>query len=107
MASQIEPSASSESPHSTQTWYGSLSRYWPASATPTPIGRPWPSEPVATSTHGMTGVGWPCRREPNLRQGISSASGMAPTALNLAEDSGDAWPLEEIKWSLVGSFGLR
>ena len=38
-----------------------------AMATPTPIGRPWPSEPVATSTYGSTGVGWPCSRLPRRR----------------------------------------
>src|SRR5438477_10609033 len=101
----MDPSASSESPHSTHTWYGSLSRYLPASATPTAIGRPWPSEPVATSTHGIAGVGWPCRREPNLRKVISSVAVMAPTAVNIAEHGGDAWPLEQIRWPVVGSFG--
>ena len=45
--------------HSTQTRLGRRSRCFAASAIPTPIGRPWPSEPVATSTHGMAGVGWP------------------------------------------------
>ena len=29
---------------------------------------PGPSEPVATSTQGSTGVGWPSRRLPNLRK---------------------------------------
>ena len=56
-ASQFDPSASSRSPQSTHTRYGSLSRRLPAMAMPTPIGRPWPSEPVATSTHGSRGVG--------------------------------------------------
>ena len=56
-ASHIEPSAISESPHRHQTRYGSRSSRLPASATPTLIGRPWPSEPVATSTQGSTGVG--------------------------------------------------
>ncbi len=36
MASQIEPSAISLSPHNTQTRYGRWSRYFPASAIPTP-----------------------------------------------------------------------
>ena len=30
-------------------------------------GNPCPSDPVATSTHGSTGVGWPCRRDPKRR----------------------------------------
>ena len=38
-----------------------------SSATPTPSGNPWPSDPVATSTHGSTGVGWPSSGEPNRR----------------------------------------
>ena len=45
------------------------------------IGRPWPSEPVATSTQGSSGVGWPCRREPNSRKVSSSSSSIAPAAL--------------------------
>ena len=53
----------------------------PASAIPTEIGRPWPSEPVATSTQGISGVGWPCRREPNSRKVSSSSSSIAPAAL--------------------------
>ena len=78
----MEPSAISLSPHSTQTRYGSRSRYLPASATPTPSGRPWPSDPVATSTHGSTGVGWPSSRDPNRRYPvISSSSDTTPTAL--------------------------
>ena len=61
-ASHIEPSAISESPQTTQVRYGSLSRYLAAMATPTAMGRPWPSEPVATSTQGSLGVGWPSSR---------------------------------------------
>ena len=53
----------------------------PARAMPTEIGRPWPSEPVATSTQGISGVGWPCRREPNSRKVSSSSSSIAPAAL--------------------------
>ena len=40
---------------------GSRSSRLPASAMPTAIGSPWPSEPVATSTQGIRGVGWPSR----------------------------------------------
>jgi hypothetical protein len=36
---------------------GSSSRYLPARATPTASGSPCPRDPVATSTHGSTGVG--------------------------------------------------
>src|SRR3954463_6252911 len=54
-ASHIEPSAISESPHRHQTRYGSLSRLRAAIAMPTEIGRPWPSEPGATSGGGGPG----------------------------------------------------
>ncbi len=80
-ASQIDPSAISESPQRTQTREGIFSSR-AASATPTPIGRPWPSEPVATSTQGRSGVGWPSSREPNLRKVSSSSSSIAPTAFS-------------------------
>ena len=65
-ASQIDPSASSLSPHRTQTRYGSWSRNRPAMASPTPAGRPSPSDPVATSTQGSRGVGCPSSRLPGL-----------------------------------------
>ena len=97
-ASHIDPSAISLSPHSTHTRYGNSSRYRPARATPTPSGSPWPSEPVATSTHGNTGVGWPSSREPKRRYPvISSSSEMTPAALNIAYSNGDACPFEKIK----------
>ena len=83
-ASQMLPSAISESPHSTQTRYGSRSRRLAASATPTAMGRPWPSDPVATSTHGRTGVGCPSMRLPNFRKVSISWSLIAPAALNIA-----------------------
>jgi hypothetical protein len=66
-ASHIEPSAISESPHSTHTREGDSSKRLAARATPTAMGRPWPRLPVATSTQGSMGVGWPSRGEPNLR----------------------------------------
>ena len=80
-ASHIDPSASSLSPQRHQTRYGSRSSRLPASATPTEIGSPCPSEPVATSTHGIFGVGCPSSREPNLRKVSSSSSVIAPAAL--------------------------
>ena len=90
IASQIDPSAISESPHRTQTRYGSLSSRLPASATPTPMGSPWPRLPVATSTQGMTGVGWPCSRLPCCRKVSISSSLMAPAALYIEYSSGEA-----------------
>src|SRR3954464_5276653 len=51
-ASHIEPSAISESPHRTQTRYGSLSRSRPAIPMPTPIGRPRPGGPGAAAAGG-------------------------------------------------------
>jgi hypothetical protein len=50
---------------------------------PTPYGSPCPSEPVATSTHGIAGVGWPCSRWPKVRKVSSSSSVIAPAALNI------------------------
>src|SRR5229473_5064393 len=37
---------------------------------------------------------------------MNSVSVIAPTALNMAYTSGEAWPFEKIRWSLLGSFGL-
>ena len=54
----------------------------PASATPTAIGSPWPSEPVATSTHGITGTGWPSNFEPKRRKLSRSSSVIAPAAFS-------------------------
>ena len=102
-ASHMEPSAISLSPHSTQTRYGSLSRRLPANATPTPMGSPWPSDPVATSTQSIAGVGCPWSLLPNLRKVSSSSSEIAPAALYREYSKGEAWPLEKIRWSLLGS----
>ena len=53
-ASQIEPSAISLSPQQHPDAVRAAGRAACRRApSPTPIGRPWPSEPVATSTHGM------------------------------------------------------
>jgi hypothetical protein len=79
-ASHTEPSAISLSPQRHQTRYGMRSSFRPARATPTEIGSPCPSEPVATSTHGSTGVGWPSRRLPKRRKESSSSSEIAPAA---------------------------
>ena len=106
MASHIDPSAISLSPQITQTRNGSLSSCLPASAIPTPIGRPCPSEPVATSTHGSTGVGWPSRREPNCRYVPNSSSLRTPAARKSPYTSGEAWPFEKIRRSFAGLFGL-
>ena len=76
----MEPSAISLSPQSTQTCHGALSTRFPASATPTAMGSPWPREPVATSTQGSTGVGCPSSRLPRLRNVISSSSVITPAA---------------------------
>ena len=83
-ASHIEPSAISESPHRHHTRYGRRSSRAPVIATPTEIGSPWPSEPVATSVGGMRGVGWPSSREPSLRNVSSSASSITPIAFSTA-----------------------
>ena len=105
-ASHIEPSAISLSPQSTHVRYGNRSSRLPASAMPTPYGRPWPKEPVATSTHGSTGVGCPSSRLPRLRNVSNSSSVIAPAALYIEYRSGDACPLEKTRWSFRGSSGL-
>ena len=105
-ASQTEPSAISLSPQSTQTRYGSRSSFLPASAMPTPNGSPCPSDPVATSTHGMTGVGCPSSSGRTCGSVRSSSSEIAPAARNIEYSRGDAWPFEKTSWSLCGSFGL-
>ena len=75
---------------STHTWNGAASGRFAASAMPTPIGSPWPSDPVATSIHGSTGVGWPSSRLRSLRNVMSSSSEIAPAAFNIEYTSGEA-----------------
>ena len=83
IASQTEPSATSESPISTQMRPGSSSIAVP-NAMPSPMGSPWPREPVATSTHGMSGrgTGCPSRGLPNVRNVSSCSSVIAPIAFS-------------------------
>ena len=85
IASHTDPSATSESPSSTHTRPSVPSRRI-ASAMPSPTARPWPSEPVATSIHGISGIGagWPCSGEPSFRSESSSASPNAPIAFSVA-----------------------
>ncbi len=106
IASQTEPSAASESPISTQTRPGRASTRM-ARAIPRPIGSPWPSEPVATSTHGIsgTGAGWPWSGLRNFRNDSNSSSVMAPMAFSTAYMRGDAWPLDRTNRSLARCFG--
>ena len=106
MASHTEPSTNSESPINTHTRPGSSSRRM-ARAIPNPMGSPWPSDPVATSTHGIsgTGAGWPWSGLPNLRNDSSSWSVMAPIALKAEYSSGEACPFDSTNRSLPGFFG--
>jgi len=67
--SQIEPSASSLSPVRVHTWNGAFSGRFAASASPTAMGRPWPSDPVATSVHGRIGRGVPFEAAAHLAEG--------------------------------------
>jgi hypothetical protein len=60
----------------------------------------------AASTYGISGVGWPSKREPNSRRVRSSSSLTTPTALYMAYSSGQAWPFEKIRWSLSGRLGF-
>ena len=106
MASQIDPSAISESPSITQTCPGEPSSR-NAYAIPTPIGSPWPSDPVATSTHGSsgTGAGCPWIGDPNRRSVSISSSEMAPIAFSAAYRTGAAWPFESTNRSFARSPG--
>ena len=67
-----------------------------ASAMPSPIGSPWPSEPVATSTHGISGsgAGWPCSGGPIRRSESSCSSVIAPIAFSAEYSSGEACPFD-------------
>ncbi len=106
MASHTEPSADSESPSSTHTLAG-MPSILIASAIPSPIGSPWPSEPVATSTHGMSGSGTGCpwTGDPNFRNVISCSSVIAPIAFRTENMSGEAWPFDRTNRSFASAFG--
>src|SRR6266542_1656583 len=106
MVSHTDPSITSESPIRTQVRPGSPSSRM-ARAIPRPTGSPCPSDPVATSTHGIsgTGAGWPWTGLPNLRKLMSSSSLSAPIALSTEYSSGDAWPFERMNRSLPRSLG--
>ena len=74
---------------------------------PTPYGRPWPNDPVATSTQGSsTGTGCPSSRLPNFRNVSNSSSVIAPAALYIEYRRGEACPFEKTRWSFRGSCGL-
>ena len=106
IASQMEPSTISESPISTHTLPGRVSMRI-ASAIPRPTGSPCPRDPVATSTHGIsgTGAGWPWTGEPNFRKDSNSSSVIAPIALKTENSRGDAWPFDSTNRSFPGFFG--
>src|SRR5829696_9100156 len=72
-ASHMDPSANSPSPHSTQIREG---RRWSLTprAMPTASGRPWPSDPVATSTPRLP---WVDVATGSLGQGLPVAVGIA------------------------------
>ena len=70
---------------------------------------PWPSEPLATRTHGTSGVGWPSSGLVISRR-VSRSWSIAPASLSAAHRSGAAWPLESTKTSAprpLGSFGSK
>ena len=77
-----------------------------ASAIPTPIGRPWPSDPVATSTHGMQRRRMPLEHAAELPVGEQLLVGDRTGGAKDRVDSVDAWPLEKIRRSFVGLFGV-
>src|SRR2546421_7975454 len=79
-----------------------------ASALPSPAERPWPSDPVATSTHGIRGVGWPSRSLSSLRSVRRSFSLRIPHSAYADHSTGAACPFERTNRSfagLCGSFG--
>src|SRR5574341_760312 len=104
-ASHTDPSTDSPSPISTYTRAVDRSSRLAASAMPTPAGSPCPNEPVATSTNGRRGVGWPSRSDPNVRNLRSSALSNSPASAHAAYKSGAAWPLDSTKRSLPGRRG--
>ena len=53
-------------------------------ASPAPTESPWPSEPVAASTPGMRGVGWPSSSLENWRRVIRRDSGKTPASASAA-----------------------
>ena len=60
---------------------GELVEELPGEGDATAAATPSPSDPVARSTQGSAGVGWPCRRAPKRRYvEMSSPSPMTPTA---------------------------
>ena len=60
---------------------------------------------MATSTHGIRGVGWPSKIDPNWRYVIISSSEIAPAARNIAYRSVDAWPFEKTSRSFDAASG--
>ncbi len=81
-ASQIEPSAISESPQSTQTREGiftSLRGERDADADRQALAE----RAGGDVDPGRIGVGWPSSREPSLRKVRSSSSVIAPTAFSI------------------------
>src|SRR5439155_8091827 len=100
-ASHTEPSADSPSPSSTYVRYSDLMRR-ALSAHPTPAQIPWPSEPVATSTNGSRGVGWPSRSDPIVRSFRSSPRSNAPASAHAAYNTGAACPFDRMNRSLSG-----
>ena len=106
IASHTEPSATSESPIRHQTRAG-IASIFIASAIPSAIGSPWPSDPVATSIHGISGsgAGCPCTGDPNRRNVSSCSSVIAPTAFRTENIRGDAWPFDRTNRSFARLLG--
>src|SRR5207249_5981563 len=82
-----------------------MSSIWAASALPKPTESPWPSEPVATSTQGILGVGWPSRLLSSWRRVRTSFSSMMPASAYAAHNSGAACPFDKTKRSFAGFRG--
>ena len=105
-ASQTDPSADSESPSRHHTRAGRSSIFW-ASAIPSAIGSPCPSEPVATSTHGMVRERYVLDRRPEAPERHQLFVQIAPTAFSVENISGEAWPFDRTKRSFARLPGRR
>ena len=108
IASQLEPSLSSASPQSTTTRWSERPFARSASATPTAIGRPWPSEPVDASMPG-TSVRSGCEpsRPPCSMKSSSQASGKNPFAARIAYSATGPCPLLRMNRSRSSAVGPR
>src|SRR5580658_4592908 len=75
-------------------------------ASPAPTDNPCPREPVAASTPGIHGVGWPSISLSIVRSVISRPTGITPASASTAYKIGAAWPFDSTKRSPASAFGF-